>query len=714
VRSHAKALPVQTGRAGAGSIFRRSMIAGAVALFALWVLSGRAAAAECPNEELRIEKSSTLPDCRAYEQVTPTEKEVGVFGGEVPSRVAVQGGAIGFSTRAPLPGSLSAPLINVYVAHRHESGWQTTPVLPPQIPTPGGSVLPTFDDFSPDLSKSILLTGNPPLVPGAALNVENLYRVQEGPNPYELITTPQQGPGIYRYTMESVGASADDSRIYFSSLEPLLPGVEAPSRQLYEFTNGNLALAGVLPDGSLAMEAEPAANLGQRRFNSVSADGRRLYFKASGAESLVIDGQLYVREDGQRTIDVSRSRRAIPDPNGTIGAGLIFWAASGDGNKALFTSRSALTEDSNTGTDAGGEPIDTGANLYLSNIDADTLTNLSVDSSPLDAETGAEVLGVVGASQDASYVYFVARGELAAGAQKGSPNLYLWHEGSVHYLATLLESDSGNWSNEILNTTSRVSPDGRHVLLSSAASLTGYDNTDAVTGEPDTEIYVYSDDTGQFACASCRPDGAQPKESTGVVNGFANVSGATYAKQYISDDGDTVVFATRESLVPRDVNGIQDVYEYRNGEVRLLSPGTSEFEARFEGISPDGVDAFISTVEQLTPSDHDGLADIYDVRRDGGYPAPSTGGAICVGSECERGGDTRPAPPPTGSATLNGPGNPRRVCRKSAKHASAKARQAGCGHKKKATQKSQKKSKKGHKRSHARHGDKGVGKRGSK
>ena len=59
--------------------------------------------------------------------------------------------------------------------------------------------------------------------------------------------------------------------------------------------------------------------------------------------------------------------------------------------------------------------------------------------------------------------------------------------------------------------SSRVSPDGRYLAFMSERSLTGYDNRDAVSGQPDEEeVYLYDASTGHLACASCNPTGARP------------------------------------------------------------------------------------------------------------------------------------------------------------------------------------------------------------
>ena len=50
-----------------------------VCAIALLVLPSVASAEACANAEFRVGSSAHLPDCRAYEQVTPTEKEGGLF-----------------------------------------------------------------------------------------------------------------------------------------------------------------------------------------------------------------------------------------------------------------------------------------------------------------------------------------------------------------------------------------------------------------------------------------------------------------------------------------------------------------------------------------------------------------------------------------------------------------------------------------------------------
>jgi hypothetical protein len=352
-----------------------------------------------------------------------------------------------------------------------------------------------------------------------------------------------------------------------------------------------------------------------------------------------------------------------------------------------------LTNDANT----------VGSDLYMKNMETGLLTDISVDTNPADAESGANVLGMVGSSEDGSYVYYVATGAMAGAAESGKPNLYLWHDGSLNFIATLSPADEKNWQVGVIQeATSMVSPDGQHVLLSSAAPLTGYDNTDAVTGEPDTEIYSYSASSGQIACVSCRPDGSQPQTSIGLNPGLHGQFNAfEYPIRYMSDDGSLVVFATTESLLPKDVNGVQDVYAYRDGQLHLLSTGNSEFPTLFISMSPNGEDVFLGTSEKLTATDKDLLSDVYDARSGGGFPPPAEAEAACTGVECPRQESARPGAAAVGSATFQGAPNQssKRACpagkRKVRKKGRTQcvAKQSGATGKKKAHKKSNGKGK---------------------
>lgn len=107
--------------------------------------------------------------------------------------------------------------------------------------------------------------------------------------------------------------------------------------------------------------------------------------------------------------------------------------------------------------------------------------------------------------------------------------------------------------------------------------------------------------------------------------------------RFLSKDGRYVFFSTADALVPADVNGVEDAYEYdaHTGKVSLLSSGTDGNASFFSDASPDGSNVLIVGRTSYLRQDTDNLIDVYDVRANGGFPQPppSTGG--CVGDECQ-------------------------------------------------------------------------------
>lgn len=193
----------------------------------------------------------------------------------------------------------------------------------------------------------------------------------------------------------------------------------------------------------------------------------------------------------------------------------------------------------------------------------------------------------------------------------------------------------------------------------SRKSLTGYDNRDANSGEPDEEVYLYSAAGKRLVCASCNPTGARPVGMQYGVNGeyfakgllsggdrvwetttwlAANIPGwdpagdeglTVYQARYLSNGG-RLFFNSGDALVPQDVNGTWDVYEYEpvgvgscnetssafssrsDGCVDLISSGESSEQSAFMDASENGDDVFFLTAGQLAPQDRDTSFDVYD------------------------------------------------------------------------------------------------------
>jgi NHL repeat len=637
--------------------------------------------AGCPNAQLRTNSSSALPDCRAYEQVSPVDKNSqDVDNGFTDFRkqqASVDGNRAFYESGGPFPGSPSGTGTNQYLSTRGASGWSTRAVsLPLARPIYPGPAFGTGTDYylplSPDLSTGVLLHADPALVAGAPASSEapagiwSLYVGQLAAGSYQLVTNvnPPNDTGGFGKVFGAVfqGASTDFSHIIFHANDALTPEAPYPAENLYEWVEGQLRFVGLIPTSGTSCtgaECTPAPSSegggGTRSFNdsynhAISADGSRIVFSTGSTFS---GGRhLYDRLNGTTTVDVSASQRTPPAGNPDA----AYQDASVDGSHVLFSSEGALTNDAVIGS---------GVNLYDYNVETGLLTDLTVANE-------VHFQGFAGGSEDASYVYFVAEGALAANSNShgdtavaGRPNLYLWHGGQATFIATLDPADSAVWDHDSAQTA-RVTPDGAHLAFSSMASLTGYDNTDANTGEPDIETYVYDAAANRLICASCRPSGARP-----IGPSDLHWTGSPlYVPRNLSVDGSRLFFASRDALVSGDTNGLYDVYEWEadgsgscrssadnGGCLYLISSGRGASNSYFTDAGANGDDAFFVTGDRLVGSDQDDNTDLYDARVGGGFPE-SPPPAPCEGESCRGEASHAPAASGAGTAVFEGPGNP--------------------------------------------------------
>jgi len=469
--------------------------------------------------------------------------------------------------------------------------------------------------------------------------------------------TPEANPGLNLYEWDEAKPLAD--RI---SLVGVLPGGVAPKEGSY---------AG--PGGPATNRVEP---LGLKWHfytqNTISEDGSRVFF--SDAET----GAIYMREP--------QAQPAVTVP---ISEGQAYWrAATMDGGYVLYTE---------------------GNELYRFNVDRFVKSEEPEVTALAEAReqltTGAEgVFGVLGISQaNASYVYFVAHGELPPNDENGhgekaeasAANLYEWHEGVLTFIARLVptpegdvlpedESDWRGWTNEEEGggpsggaRSSRVSVDGQRLLFSSRGKLTPYNNNGF------TEFYLY--DAGQPlssdnpVCVSCNPAGTPAvasahltKSNEGLITGVPARN--TFLTHNLASDGRRVFFETAEALVPGDANLKNDVYEWEakgegsceseaqdGGCLYLISTGQSSDRSYFGDASADGGSVMFFTRQSLVSQDQDNNADVYVARVDGGIPGqnPQSAPALCTQEEGCRGASSN-TPSVFGApatAALEGPGN---------------------------------------------------------
>lgn len=516
----------------------------------------------CPNEPLRMEEgyAPALPDCRAYEQVSSTDKNLADAEGKGDYvQSSPTGERVTFFSFTPFPEVPgTAEEFPTYLSTRESNTWATQGLIPRSEP---GTVA-ALAGLTEDLTGALVYSNAPQLIEVGAIAGQYSYYMRNNlTSSYQLFARDPSGLPFYY-----VDATPSGSRILFESQAALTGNAVAGVQNLYEWDNGAIRLVGLLPEetttpieGAVAGAGGPtiaeeergefgaelpggAASSNQLYTeNTLSEDGARVFFTD------VATGRIYMRElESETTVAVSE--------------GPAYWrAATPDGRYVFYTE---------------GE----GSERKLYRYDADDHKSEVLTGSA----TEPWVLGTLGVSDDGTYVYFVARAALSEIESKtdklpeaGNGNLYEWHEGHrTAFIADLgntggqIEENESDWTG-MANTvpgpaqggkSSRVTPEGTRVLFSSTFELTGYQN------EGHTELFLYNGTVGQIICVSCASKapavtGAQLVDHSSLAPGPRNA----FLSRNLSANGKRVFFQTAESLVPQDTNGKLDVYEWEEG-----------------------------------------------------------------------------------------------------------------------------------------------------
>jgi hypothetical protein len=681
-----------------------------------------------------------LPDGRQWEQVTPANKQGAILGalGLGTVQASLSGGAITDTGTIPTEGNSQGYATEIQImAVRGPAGWSSKDIqLPHAIPTgPNIGVGSDYRAFSEDLSLGVVdefgpftslgSEASPPDTEETPYLRHNLACESSLTGCYEPLVTGAVGyadvPAGTKFgeggrvssvgAVDFVGASSDLAHVLLRSIVPLTANLV--ENGLYEWSAGKppaeeLQPVSVLPEseGGSLVEGGQLGNADRSVRHAISNDGTRIFWgRNSGGTSV-----LYLRDTAKgETLRVD----AVQGGSGAGEAEAEFQLASSDGSRVFFTDTQPLT----SGSGAGTEQKD----LYECEIseEAGKLKCALSDLTPEVAGRHARVQGgLLGASEDGSYLYFVATGVLSSAenaqhekAVAGADNLYVLHHdaGAAKWeaprlIGVLSGEDRPSWSSNISQQPTRVSPDGRYLAFMSSRSLTGYQNHDASSGRADEEVFLFDARSGRLVCASCNPTGARP---TGVeydpdqlgriVNGTgvwratdwlaANIpawtpfelSTARYQSRYLNDEG-RLFFNSSDALVAQDINRQEDAYQYEpagvgscsthsstfseatGGCVGLISSGTSPEESAFLEASESGNDVFFLTTEKLLPQDTDIAYDIYDAHACtsqspcAASPVPSP---PCITADACR---AAPAPQPAvfgapASATFSGAGN---------------------------------------------------------
>jgi hypothetical protein len=613
-------------------------------------VSATFAADSCPNAAIRLQQGAEdLPDCRAYEMVSPAGK----LGGSVKfdredthalTGITADGNSVLFESYAAFSGAPGSVLAASYRARRGTEGWVTTPISPAfstkaALLQGGGAVIGTSSDFSVPLLRGTAsfdpLDDDPnPFAPFSVLTAVDLFAAPTG-GPVEWLSRPNGNVPSTAYLDAVLGGESDDaSHVVFTTAEPLVSPASGPAQQnglnVYERVGGTTRLVGVDDAGALTSVCGADFGLIDTPFPSygnqqgISRDGSRIVFVSpdpatafSGNPDCFVAPQLYMRIDGHRTIEISTSQRAVPDQPEAA----KFLAMTRDGTRVLFSSAARLTEDSSVG---GG--------LYEYNATSGTLVQR------------ASVTTLVNVSDDLNSIYITSSSSLAPGAPDGtlddSLNLFRIDGNNASFVVNFPRGHGGV-------AASSMSANGERILLQSRAKLTAYDSADVF------EVYGHRRGQVGLDCLSCPEDNAPP-----VGDSTLTSAGLMYATHNVSRDGDRAFFETPERLTSDDANGSVDVYEQRDNSLSLVSSGRpGAGDSYFAGISANGDDVLFSTSESLAASDRDSSVDLYDARVGGG-PEPSAGDPPpCVGDACQGPLGRLPVFDAPGSVAFLGTGN---------------------------------------------------------
>jgi hypothetical protein len=649
--------------------------------------------------------SPGLPDGRIYELVSPankpgTQAAPDSQGHSTDIWATADGSSVAFYSTGPI-GDAPAGVEEWTVARRSAGSWQSYGALP----LPLGAFKEVQESetysigFSTDFTKALFSTNSQfvPAQPGGLKShltgIGDIHDLATGATVWlgePLVSNPPGFfPGYENEYAFITGVSPDLSTVYFSD-----------QGGYYEWHEGQVSPAGVLPNGSLdpygAVPAgfNPVAGGSAKQNvedtqNEVSEDGSRAFFVSPsprscdhGNDCAVDPPELYVRAtaaDGtQSTVLVSRDTllpavggqpAAAPhgplvfnDPNGyQASEGSSYVWATPDGSRAFFLSTDQLTAEA---------PADDSGKLYEFNLNTETLAYLAGATPPATEPGYPEGAEVLGSSLGGSRLLFAKFASDHEGDDEHKlTELDLWTDGPEGprdgHVTPIAPLDSEQVDKAFPFT--RAASDGSSFVFETDEAFPGFHFNNG-TGHFD-QIYRYEVATNSLTCLSCAPAGVTPSGNAQLAPS-AEEEVSYNRDRGISENGDRVFFDTPEPLVPWDTNTKPpevvnqelislgyDVYEWENGKLFLISTGKSSGDSFVGDNSANGNSVFFATAEGLAPADTDGGYDVYDARIP--EPGERTASAVpCEGEVCQGPPSVPSLLGAPASATFSGLGNP--------------------------------------------------------
>lgn len=465
----------------------------------------------CPNEALRAGPSALLPDCRAYEQVTPADKEgaseIAHYGSDFtsPRMVGEDGNHFLMVEKDVKFGAAPDSGEGGFLFSRGlESGWQMISVSPQ--PTAGVNEYAVRLE-SPDLT-SVALEVGWETVPNKSADVT----LEAGPTggPYATVASmphtqvPDESEGGRDFSAW-VAASTDFSKLVFWTEDrKLLPkhSTTLSGADLYEYSGGQVRQVNVDSEGRTigtcgAQMVDGFEDEGTKSGfipafsspNAISADGRRVFFEAAPGSECKASKHLYMRLDGggedAETRDLGEYR---------------FLGANSAGSELLLEHES------------GGQH-----QVVLYDVEARTTKALfSTDSEIAQKE--------IYLSADFNVLYFGSEDKLLPEAPAATEHLYRYDIPDERLQLALPEGAHIEFGGKAEGVS--VSPDGRFFYFTSAGvpGVPGGGNPGG--GDPPAQVYRYDSLEDVVQCISCvSPFDPEPKLNSTYFDSFEDQTG---------------------------------------------------------------------------------------------------------------------------------------------------------------------------------------------
>ena len=394
-----------------------------------------------------------------------------------------------------------------------------------------------------------------------------------------------------------LGYSDDGRYIFFDSFEGLVPSDQDENdffshnfgRDIYQWHEGEISLVSQQVADN---DPDPYGVW----WGGHSPDGTRAYLISSGR--LTPDDpdgceDLYEAREGQlRLVTTGPSRTATPDePFCDMPK---YLGESQDGTQVFFSSRRTLVP----------EDTDENHDVYRNTGGVVSLvTDYEQRGCPWDGPIHDDAF-FGGTSADGATVLFTTSVRLAPGDLDDAGDAYVRNpDGSFELVTTGTEvPGEGCPSYKGSSTGEALSSDGNLALFRTETPVVDQDRNNGL------DLYLHNRSTGENSLISTGP--TDP-------HGFLSPRQSWFRAQFFdaSDDLRHIAFESPYQLVQGDTDDNADVYERVGDTTRLVSVGSEggngDVGAKLLSVSGDGDSVVFSTREQLVPIDVDRAIDFY-------------------------------------------------------------------------------------------------------